>query len=101
MNLLENFKYFKNEKENPFKGTDQNSAMWWDGERELFNRVENDPKFWDKLEKQFDRALENRGLSGILVDETVKKEKRMVIFFLDLWHGKWLPFDDLDAIKDY
>ena len=101
MNILEHFKYYKQEKENPFKGTDQNSAMWWDGEKELFEQVERAPKFWEKLEIQFDQALKDRGLSGILVDETVEKGKRMVIFYLDLWHGKWFPFDDLDAIKDY
>lgn len=101
MNILEHFKYYKQEKENPFKGTDQNSAMWWDGEKELFERVERAPKFWEKLEIQFDQALNDRGLSGILVDETVEKGKRMVIFYLDLWHGKWFPFEDLDAIKDY
>ena len=30
--LLSLFKYYKSENTNPFKGKDNNSALWWEGE---------------------------------------------------------------------
>ena len=99
--LLINFKYYKQEKENPYKGTDANAAMWWDGERLLFEKVQADPEYYNKLNKEFDEALAAGACSGVLADENNAREKRAIIFFLDIWHGKFFPYDSADQIKQY
>lgn len=99
--LLQNFKYYKQEKENPFKGTDANAAMWWDGERVLFENAQSDPEYLGRLNNEFDEALAAGACSGVLVDEGIAREKRAIIFFLDIWHGKFFPYESANQIKQY
>ena len=99
--LLQNFKYYKQEKENPFKVTDANAAMWWDGERVLFENAQSDPEYLGRLNNEFDEALAAGACSGVLVDEKVAREKRAIIFFLDIWHGKFFPYESANQIKQY
>lgn len=101
MNILEHFKYFKGEAENPFKETDKTSAMWWDGEKALFDSVERNSDYWETCKSSYKTSLDEGELSGTLVDMNVPEERRVIIFFLDIWHGKWFPFDSLDAIETY
>lgn len=101
MNLLEHFKYFKNEKENPFKENNKTAAMWWDGEKILFDKVEKNSDYWETCKSSYKKAFDNGKCFGKLMDTNISEERRVIMFFLDIWHGKWFPFDNLDAIQSY
>ena len=99
--LMKLFKYYKGEAENPFVQKDENAALWWGGEELIFKQQEHDPDFWDGIEEMYDEAQKEGECTGLLVDTSVPKEKRIIVFYLDLWHGKWFPYDSWDEIKKY
>lgn len=101
LNLTENFKYYKQELNNPFVKSDQNAALWWGGEKALADAIKDNPEFPAMLEAEYDTALAEKALGGVLADTTLPKEKRVIIFYLDLWHGRNFPWDTLDAINQY
>lgn len=96
------FKYYNGEEENPFTD-DGNASLWWDGERLFYETITapGGDSFIKRLRDNYDDALARGGLSGPLADESVPRETRLLIFYLDLWHGKWYPYDDLDEILKY
>ena len=99
--LLDLFKYFKNEKVNPFVGRDDNAALWWDGEKLLYENVKKDDAYWNRLMTSFDNAINAGNCGGNLLDNAQSKEKRAILFFLDIWHGRNFPYDSFDVIKEY
>lgn len=100
------FKYYKyqdGEEKNPYVGKDANAALWWDGEKTFHQRISepDGDDFIKRLEEWFDDSFKIGAVSGPLADTSVPKSKRVLMFYLDLWHGKWYPDDDLDMIFDY
>lgn len=96
------FKYFNGEEENPYKD-DGNASLWWDGEKSFYEKLTapGGDSFIERLRDNYDAAFLRGGVSGLLADESVPKETRLLVSYLDLWHGKWYPFDDLDEILKY
>lgn len=99
--ILPFLKYFKGEERNPFIRISPNSALWWDGEKSLVDALAENPSFWGVLINSFNEAVANGDCSGVLIDETIAYEKRLIIFYLDLWHGRYFPYDTKDAICNY
>lgn len=98
--LLELFKYYKGEKENPNEPGSV-SALWWGGEKALFELCANDTGKFDHIKEDLKQAIKDGYVSGPLNDDSISIDQRTVIYFLDLWHGKWFPYDNLDVIFTY
>lgn len=92
------YRYYKGEEKNPFYGENRVHAMWWDGEK-MYH--ETQPDFKQRVKDQLLDAIKKNELSGPLLNEKLSLEVRSIIFFLDLWHGKWFPYDDKDLIFEY
>lgn len=99
--FIKQCKYYKGEEENPFVTEDRLSAMWWDGEKSFYDKLGDNLNFFNKVGGLLQKSIENKDVSGILVDDSVAFEKRALIFYLDLWHSKWFPYDNLDVIYKY
>lgn len=97
--LLRHFKYYNREEEPP-TDFDANKRLWWAGEKMLLEKC-HEPSFWNKLKFSFQEAEKAKALSGILTDNSISDTKRIIIYFLDLWHGKFFPYDSLDEIDKY
>lgn len=96
--LLKQCKYYKGEENNPFKpGT--TDSLWWNGEKQLCDTVEQDSTYFDALLDEYKQAQND--CSGVLADKSVPLNKRAIIFYLDLWHGRYFPYDSLDVIFTY
>lgn len=98
--LLVQFKYYHGEESCP-EGVSELHKLWWDGEKSLAEACNNDCEFYERMQSMYEQALKERAVSGRLLDTTLPKTKRVIIFYLDLWHGKNFPFDDLDTINEY
>ena len=77
------------------------SKLWWDGEKNLAEMCKHDTEYFDRLVNSLDKALKDGHLSGRLVGTRIDKDVRVIIFYLDLWHGKHFPFESLDLINEY
>ena len=97
--LLRNLKYYKGEQAPP-KHFGNNEMMWWGGEKVLFEKCRT-PSFWDTLRQSFLDAERSNSLSGALTDSTIPENKRIIIFFLFILHGRFFPYDSLDLINSY
>ena len=97
MNLC---KYYKGEAECPGKAN-KNYRLWWGGEKLFVDSCLDDSSFFARIKDTFDEAYAEGALSGFLIDMSIPKDKRVLIFFLDIWHGKWFPYDSYDVIFDY
>ena len=98
--LIKQCRYYKGEEECPF---DRGSidALWWGGEKMLADNVSCDERFFQRLKDSFEEEMAAGDLDGVYVDSSIPLEKREIIFYLDLWHGKNFPYDDLDIIRQY
>lgn len=99
--LLGLFKFYKGEVENPFATNDSMKAKWWEGEKMFFDNAMNDPAFFNRVKESLEEACERGAVSGYIADSNNPVEKRTLVFYLDLWHGKFFPYDNLDDIYDY
>ncbi len=97
--LLRQFKYYNGENEPP-KEFDDNKRLWWGGEKTLLEKC-RDSSFWNRLKSSFKEAEKANALSGILIDSSVPEIKRIIIYFLDLWHGRFFPYNSLNEINKY
>ena len=97
--ILKLCKYYKEEEKCPYP--DSNSQLWWGGEKQFVNMCETDGNFFDRVRSMYLDALDKGLVTAMLADRSIDGNKRVLIFFLDLWHGKWFPYDSLDAIFDY
>lgn len=98
--LLTLFKYYHQEEICPFERP-SNSALWWYGEKWIHNHCVCHPDFFQKFRDDLINAIANGHCTGPLVDETLSLDQRTIIFILDLWHGKWFPYDEFDVIFSY
>lgn len=98
--LLTLFRYFHGEEESPFEYR-SNEDMWWFGEKMIYNQAQENPDFFSNIRHDFEEALKQGHCQGRLVDETLSLDQRTIIFYLDLWHGKWFPYDDWSVIDTY
>lgn len=98
--LIKQCRYYKGEEECPF---DRGSidALWWSGEKSLSDNVSDDKSFFQRLKDSLEDALTSGDCDGVLIDSSIPFEKRAIIFYLDLWHGKNFPYDNLDIINQY
>ena len=92
-------KYYHGEEECPY--ADRNSQLWWGGEQLFVESCTRDKDFFDRTKEMYLDALDRAKVTHILADKGVAENRRVLIFFLDLWHGKWFPYDSFDAIFDY
>lgn len=99
--LLELFKFYKEEKSNPFIGSDAMKAKWWEAEKSLLSAVERDSKTWQRVVSSLTKAIKEDGVSGVLADNGIDINQRAVYFYIDLWNGKNHPYDSLDDIFLY
>ncbi|MCR5697490.1 MAG: hypothetical protein K6G73_11020 [Marinilabiliaceae bacterium] len=98
--LIKNCKYYKGEKECPFEQGTTN-ALWWGGEQHLCETVEHNSNLFDNMTIDYNDALSKGWCSGALLDVNIPLVQRVIIYYLDLWHGKNYPYDDLDVIFTY
>lgn len=98
--LIKLCRYYKGEEENPFDGGSID-ALWWSGEKMLADNVSDDKSFFQRLKDSLEDAIASKECFGVLVDSSIPIDKRAIIFYLDLWHGKHFPYDDLDIINQY
>ena len=97
--IFKAFKYYKGEKDNPFID-EGDSAMWWSGEKLMYEACEHQ-EFIDDWCEMYKEGLKNNDFSGPLLDKSISIPQKLIILYLDLWHGKWFPYEDLDIIKSY
>ena len=97
------FKYYHGEQDNPFIDKNKNAAMWWSGEKLFYESIkrEEGDRFIKSIARDFENALSHNSLKGKLLDKSISKKDRILLFFLDLWHGKWFPYDNHDEIVYY
>lgn len=98
--LIEQCKYYNGEKECPYEDG-SNEALWRHGEKCLLDSISCDENIFYRLIDLYKEALASGDCSGALVDQSFPIEKRVILFFLDLWHGKNFPYDSLDVINQY
>ena len=98
--LLKHFKYYKGEENSPY-GQNSTENLWWSGEKHIYENVLDDVEFFERITHDYQDALENGYCKGVLTDKTIPEIKRVIMFYLDLWHGKWFPYDNLDVIFTY
>lgn len=98
--LLTLFRFFHNEEECPFE-PQTTDAMWWSGEKMIYDQTKNDPYFFGRIRQRFEDAFKEGHCNGALADESLSLDQRTIIFYLDMWHGKWFPYDDCSIIKTY
>ena len=98
--LLTLFKYFHGEEECPFEQR-SNESMWWFGEKMIYDQTKTIPDFFDNFRNKLIICISEGGCSGRLVDDSLSLDHRTIIFYLDLWHGKWFPYDDWSVIDTY
>ena len=67
----------------------------------LVDNVSCDERFFQRLKDSFEEDLAAGDLEGVYVDSSIPLEKRVIMLYLDLWHGKNFPYDDLDIINQY
>jgi hypothetical protein len=96
------FKYYHGEQKNPFE-KNGNAATWWSGEKLFYESIsrEDGERFINGITRDYDDALSHNILKGKLLDRSIPKKDHILLFYLDLWHGKWFPYDNLDEIRNY
>lgn len=85
--LIKLCRYYKGEDKNPFDGGSID-ALWWSGEKLLYNNVSRDNGFFQRLKDDLEDSIKAGDLEGVYTDSSIPIEKRAIIFYLDLWHGK-------------
>lgn len=98
--LLPLLKYYHEEKDPPPE-FNRVQTLWWEGERTLVETISKDPSFFERLLEVYRKALKEKNISGKLADESIDERKRAIIFYLDIWHGRYFPHDSLDLIYQY
>lgn len=97
--LLTLFKYYHGEDVCPFEER-SNDAMWWAGEKMIYDQSAG-PGFFSHFKGMLKEMLDKGTCSGRLTDESLSLDQRTIILYLDLWHGKWFPYDEWDVIETY
>lgn len=98
--ILSLFKFYKKEDSNPFEPNSL-SSRWWDGEKSFYNLVSDNSAALKRITNELQEGIDKGLVSPPLTDNNLSIEHRALIFYLDLWNGKWFPYDNLDFIQDY
>ena len=98
--LLPLLKFYKGETDVPENFTPV-QQLWWEGEKLLVENVERDPVYFSRLLDLYREAFNEQKVLGRLADTKINENKRVIIFFLDIWHGRNYPYDSLDLINEY
>lgn len=93
-------KYYNGEEQCPYE-VNTNGELWWHGEKELLEHCQRDNDFFNRIVTTLKNTINDGGCTGTLTDKTLPIEQRAIVFYLDLWHGKNYPYDDLDLINKY
>lgn len=93
-------KYYRGEKEPPSMFNSMQKKCWF-GERQFMEEVSNDSNFLIRWKELYQKELKAGHLNGKLIDTGIEEVQRLIIFYLDLWHGKWFPYDNFDLINEY
>lgn len=99
--LLTLFKYYHGEDKCPDEYIGTSSRLWWGGEKMIYDETKSSPDFFPYLKNELIDAIEKGHCLGPLLDESISLDQRAIMFYLDLWHGKWFPYDDKDVIFTY
>ena len=97
------FKYYRGEPVNPYIGISENATTWWEGEKAFYDAssAPDGDEFISRVTRWFDKADSEGELLGRLTERSTPKNERVLVFFLDLWHGKHFPYESLDEINKY
>ena len=98
--LLTLFKYYHGEEECPFEKR-SNDGMWWFGEKMIYDQTQTHPDLFSHFKEHLISAIKEGRCRGRLVDESLSLDQRTIVFYLDLWHSKWFPYDSRDVIFTY
>lgn len=103
------FKYYHDEKENPYPNEDIRSNFWY-GEMMLSNLVKrnsqegNNPDSFKSLindAKKWKKEINNANNPHHDFAERYSDKQMVVIFYIALLFGKWSPYDNLEWIFEY
>ena len=96
------YKYFKGEKESPYDAENEDAkSLFWFIESIHFNHSQHDNDFNKRMIESLDDYIQrNRNEKNALTDESIPKENRALILYIDLMIGKWRPYDG-DLIFEY
>ena len=98
--IFSSFKYYKGEKDNPFNG-EKNSALWWEGEKLMYDACKNQG-FIDGLCEDYEMLVTSNNQVEPLLLQNKTLPQKLILIFLDLWHGKWFPYEgEENAIYSY
>lgn len=73
----------------------------WSGEKMLVDNASSDERFFQRMKDSFEKGLAAGYLEEVYTDSSIPLEKRVIIFYLDLWYSKHFPYDDFDVIDLY
>ena len=96
------YKYFKGDKESPYDAENEDAkSLFWFIESIHFNHSQHDNDFNKRMIESLDDYIQrNRNEKNALTDESIPKENRALILYIDLMIGKWRPYDG-DLIFEY
>jgi len=94
--LIGLFKYYKGEKENPYKNA-HDKGWFWEGER-MF--LESEQSFDDWADEITTTEKEVKGKAKQFFSKLSEKQKAIVLYINNLII-KWCPMEDADFIFNY
>ena len=98
--LIKLCRYYKGEEECPFDRGSIDSRLWG-GEKMLADNVSCDERFFQRMKDSLEEELAAGDLEEVYFDSSIPIEKRVIIFYLDLWYSKHFPYDDFDVSELY
>ena len=90
------YKYFKGEEKSPFDAAKEDAKnLFWGIESVHHNQMKNSgSNFHNSFIILLDNYIQsNKNVKNALTDESIPKEKRALILYIDLMIGKWRPYD--------
>ena len=97
------FKYYRGEGHNPHINKDDNAAMWWEGEKLFYDNIsqEDGDAFIERMKDDYEKSVTISEIIELYKTKSLSKRDQILRFYLDLWHGKWFPYDNWDVINQY
>ncbi len=94
--LIKLFRYYKGEKENPFK-SDHDKGWFWHGEH-MFSETGQSLESWAK-----DAAETRKSLTGKATEaaRSLTNEQLGIVLYINELFIKWCPMEDADFIFNY
>ncbi|ATA74691.1 hypothetical protein ACILDT_09695 [Capnocytophaga canis] len=98
--IYKSCKYYKKEKQNPFIDSDKLKARFWEGEKIFCEECEVNEKYYNIMLKELNLSIRKGNVTGKLLSPSMPIEEKVILFFIDLWNGKWFPYE-IDVILKY